>query len=462
MPTVLLSRCCFSVVSLLFLYKPLTETSMRSAHALAALLVVLDAAPLAAQQLPPIRPLGPVTHVSRKGLLGSVSMARPLSTGGVIINDITRRQLVLFDSALSTAKTIADASPTSANIYASPMAGLLAFTGDSSLFIEPRSLSMLVIDSKGDVARVMALPSPRDAPFMVGGPFGIAGFDPRGRIVFRGASLPVRPQSAVPTASVVPPAGPFADSAPVYRIAIASRERETLSYITIPKQSVSSTRDKTGKFTGMAILVNPMTVVDEWALLPDGRVAIVRGADFHIDWLELDGRWVSTAKIPYNWERLDDDAKQRVLDSTRVEAEKTREKLKAAIEANPADANRMAASAGLPGVMVVATNPDGASGRPTQEVMVPATNVVDSKYLSDYRPAFRMGAVRSDAEGNLWVRTTEPTDHGAIYYVINGKGQLIDRVKLPYGRVIAGFAAGVVYMGVEDEAGVRLERARIH
>jgi sugar lactone lactonase YvrE len=111
--------------------------------------------------------------------------------------------------------------------------------------------------------------------------------------------------------------------------------------------------------------------------------------------------------------------------------------------------------------MTVATIPEGGVGRPVQQTIVPSTAMVDAKYLADYRPAFRMGAVRSDAEGNLWVRTTEPTDRGAIHYVINAKGQLIDRVQLPYGRVVAGFAAGVVFMGVEDDAGVRLERARI-
>ena len=331
---------------------------MRTTLGLALLLVVVHAPPLAAQQLPPIRPLGPVTHVSPKGLLGSVSMARPLSTGGVIINDITRRQLILFDSSLTKVKTIADAAPTSANIYASAMAGLLAFKGDSSLFIEFQSMSTLVLDEKGEIARVMALPSNRDALFMVGGPFGIPGFDPRGRIVFRGAMLPVRnqaiapPAAAAPPAAIPPPAGPFADSAPVYRFDLASRQRETLAYLTIPKQERSPTRDKAGRINGMAILVNPMTLVDEWALLPDGRVAIVRGADFHVEWLELDGRWVSTSKIPYNWERLDDDGKQRVLDSTRVEAEKTREKLIKAIEANPNNANSMATAAGLPGVMM--------------------------------------------------------------------------------------------------------------
>jgi hypothetical protein len=79
----------------------------------------------------------------------------------------------------------------------------------------------------------------------------------------------------------------------------------------------------------------------------------------------------------------------------------------------------------------------------------------------DYRPVLLQGAVRADAEGNLWVRTTAPSKSGAIYDVINGKGQLVDRVRLPFGRVISGFGPGVVYMGVLDVVGARLEKARI-
>jgi hypothetical protein len=50
---------------------------------------------------------------------------------------------------------------------------------------------------------------------------------------------------------------------------------------------------------------------------------------------------------------------------------------------------------------------------------------------------------------------------GSVYDVINGKGELIDRVQVPAGRVIAGFGkGGVVYMGVKEGTGVRLEQAR--
>lgn len=419
--------------------------------ALAASLVALATAPLVAQQLPPVRPLGPITHVSPTGLLGAVSLVRPLSGGGVIVNDVRRRQLVLFDSSLSRVKVIADTSPTSEIRYTSGMAGLLSYRGDSSLFIDMQALAALVLDANGKVARVTALPSNRDAYAMVGGPFGNPGFDPDGRLVFRGSMMRVQPANRA-TGGVAPPSAPLVDSAPVIRLDRSSGSRETLAYVTIPKQSTSFIRDNLGKTTGAVILVNPFPVVDDWALMPDGRVAIVRGADFHVEWLELDGRWVSTTKVPYTWERLDDDTKAQVRDSVGLLLASEREKAMKALEADP--------KANLPGVIRMTTTVVEGM-RTTEQTLIATTTVVETKQLADYRPAFRMGAVRSDAEGNLWVRTTAPTDRGAIHYVINAKGQLIDRVQLPYGRVIAGFAAGVVFMGVEDDAGVRLERARI-
>ena len=41
---------------------------------------------------------------------------------------------------------------------------------------------------------------------------------------------------------------------------------------------------------------------------------------------------------------------------------------------------------------------------------------------------------------------------GAIYDVINGKGELVDRVKLPFGRVISGFGKGVAVPHVKHPA----------
>ena len=52
-------------------------------------------------------------------------------------------------------------------------------SGDSTLFIDPASLSMLLIDPNGKIVRVMSAPRAGDVGFLVGGPFGNPGFDRR-------------------------------------------------------------------------------------------------------------------------------------------------------------------------------------------------------------------------------------------------------------------------------------------
>ena len=88
--------------------------------------------------------------------------------------------------------------------------------------------------------------------------------------------------------------------------------------------------------------------------------------------------------------------------------------------------------------------------------MIPATD------LPDYKPAFLPGSTRVDAEGNLWIRTTQNVDARPVYNVINRKGELVDRVQIPANRILVGFGpGGIVYLAVRDGAIARLERARI-
>jgi hypothetical protein len=89
--------------------------------------------------------------------------------------------------------------------------------------------------------------------------------------------------------------------------------------------------------------------------------------------------------------------------------------------------------------------------------------LVSANELPDYRPAFANGSVRADAEGKLWVRVipTKPLTGGPEYDVIDRGGKLVDRVTLPRGTTIAGFGTGgIVYLGVRDQAGVHVVRAR--
>jgi sugar lactone lactonase YvrE len=82
--------------------------------------------------------------------------------------------------------------------------------------------------------------------------------------------------------------------------------------------------------------------------------------------------------------------------------------------------------------------------------------------LPDYKPAFLPGSTRVDADGNLWIRTTQNVDGRPVYDVVNRKGELVDRVQLPSNRVIVGFGAGgIAYLAVRDGAVARLERAKV-
>lgn len=90
-------------------------------------------------------------------------------------------------------------------------------------------------------------------------------------------------------------------------------------------------------------------------------------------------------------------------------------------------------------------------------------NMVPPNELPDYRPPFGQQSALGDLDGNLWVRTSAPVgDAGPIYYVISRDNEVLDRIQLPQGRIVAGFGkGGIVYLGVRDaEGNARLESAR--
>jgi hypothetical protein len=432
---------------------------------------------LAQQALPPAHPVGPIEHVTSEPMK-AVSAVRQVSGGRVLVNDIIEHRVLLFDSTLANAKPVADSTSSTANAYGSSPGGLIPYKGDSTLFIDPASLSMLVFDDAGKIARVMSVPRPSEAMFLIGGPFGQTGFDPSGRLVYRGNIMPQGPMGGRGKDGE-PMLPQFPDSAPIVRVALATRAEDTVAYYKLPPTKMNIVRTDNG-FTATST-INPMPVVDDWALLPDGTVAIVRGKDFHVDYIHPDGSKNSSEKIPFDWQRLTDDQKAAVIDSAKQVMEKRRADQLAKIQetrsAGGAGNQRVNVSGDGGGggggagqmvfVMRTAGGGDGGGATPptrggNQTVTMPPLQFVEPYELPDYRPAFTAGATRCDTQGNLWIRTTTVQDDRPMYDVVNEQGQLVDRVLLPPHRVLSGFGPGVVYMGVTDSTGaVHLERARI-
>jgi hypothetical protein len=430
--------------------------------------VTLGSAAGAQQTLPPVRPLGPVLSTSTEAL-ASVSQVRALPGGRVIVHDLTGRRVLLFDSTFKSVTVIADTTPATGSAYGSRLGGLVAFRGDSTLFVDPQSLSMLVIDPNGKIVRTMAAPLPNEVNALIGGQNGTPGFDPQGRLVYRAQFR------ATPAMMRQMTAGPFQmpqipESSFVVRVDLKSRKVDTAATFRIPKINVTVNRDdNTGRMT-VINTVNPMPWTDDWALLSDGTLAVVRGQDYRVDLVAPDGKVTAAPKLPFDWQRLSDEDKIAIIDSSRTAMEKLRAAQVAQMQAANPDVKASADTGkggrqrpqGEGATMTITMEGRGGGGTgPIGFTMPPAAFVTPSE-MPDYRPVFRQGASRGDADGNLWIRTSKMVNGGTVYDVISNKGELKDRILIPPGRVIAGFGpGGVVYMGVVDGTITHLERARV-
>lgn len=382
-----------------------------------------------------------------------------------MVNDLTARKVSLLDPTLAHSTVIADSTSATSMAYSSRLGGIIPYHGDTTLFVDPQSNSMLVLDGAGKVVRVMSVPKAQDATFLIGGPFGNPGFDPSGRLVYR---TMLRPKFAPPGADGKFAAPMSIDSAPIIRFDLDARRADTAGYIKVPAPRVSISSSE-GRMQ-VTMQMNPMSVTDDWALMPDGDIAVVRGADFRVDLLKPDGTVVKGEKIPFDWQRLNDSSKQAIVDSVRkvVEDARTRE---LAIVQGSASATAGSASGATTGGRAVIQMRVGdgppAAGAPASRsggtsIEIPPVEFAPLSEMPDYRPAFSAGAARADTDGNLWIRTSTVFNGAPVYDIVNSSGQLVDRVQLPAGRTIAGFGTGgFVYLAVRDgTVGVRLEKAR--
>ncbi|MEP6496215.1 MAG: hypothetical protein ABJF01_26335, partial [bacterium] len=393
------------------------------------------------QTPPPVRQLGQSDAESAGDIVSSIAALRALSTGEVFVNDITRHRVVMLDPLLRVLRIVADTAAATKRIYGSAATGLFPFRGDSTLFLDGAALAVFVLDSHGNTARVMGPPRPSDFGQLVGGAVGNTGVDTRGRLVYRmaGASRSERTRLGM-LGSASPP-----ESAAVVRFDFATRRLDTAAIVRIysPRIVAVTTRTDSSASIQLVPVLNPAPTVDDWAILADGTIAIVRGQDYHVDFVDVDNRKTSGGRIPFAWRRLADSDKVALLDSSKsLRARLITQGISMGVGVAPAPSIDPSTTQGSP-VTTAATGVD--PNKTTSDV-----RYVGSEELPDYQPVFAAGAVRADADSNLWVRTIppEPLSGGAIYDVIDRRGELIDRVQVPRGSTIAGFSpGGVILLG---------------
>lgn len=464
---------------------PLSKSNTLLRGALLGGLVALSAQSAAAQTPVPVRELSQPDAKSTDHF-GQIFGVRQLKNGGVLVNDAFRRQLVTLDPTFSQRSVVVDSAAEGGQSYGPRAAPLIPYLGDSTLFVDGQSSSLLVLDPSGKIAHVMSAPVAQDIGSLAGSGSGV---DAKGNLVYR---APIRitrngpPPGGPPGPGGMPAPVAPPDSSSIVRANFDTRVVDTIGKVKIQSGSRTNVVMVDGKPVATTT-INPLNTIDEWTVLSDGTIAFVRGQDYHVDFIHPDGRKSSTAKLPFDWKRLTDEDKQALIDSARTAQEKQAAAAKAAA-ANPSLAPRSSDGGGGGGEMrmtiVMAGGPTGggasmngggggaapmtfSSGGPGGPGNITMkTEFVPLKEIADYYPAIRQGAAKADLDGNLWILPTTSAQSKAgelVYDVLNTKGELFQRVRLPVGRSIAGFGHdGVVYLMHRDPAtGWYLERTKI-
>jgi hypothetical protein len=469
---------------------------------------------------PPIQRITTASALSTEPL-GNITSVRELPDGRILLNDGTRRRLLLMDTTLNLVEVVLDSLSEISNTYGTRPGALIPFRADTVLFIDPASYAIVVLDPAGKIVRVRSVWRVQDITYISSstGTYGFPRADAQGRIVYR---IPARPPTPVVISSDMPYYPQQPDSAFVVAVDLESRMLDTLGAIRIPVTRIEMRRTGGGGFTIESVM-NPLPSSDGWAILPDGRVAFVRARDYRIDYLNPDGSWTSSEKLPYDWQRLTDEDKDRLVDSVRtVQQRSALNTYTSAVirwvnqyaqdwppgftvpegyTLTPGFGRDWILPPGLsfpenyiyacpPGVepemtaLPIAVALAGAApaaarggpscypmnaaivGRVTPPAPVPRRiNIVPALELPDYRPPISASSsVRADEDGSLWIRTVppRPVPGGIVYDIVSPEGQLVNRIQLPPGYAIVGFGRDrIVFLSVRDASGIHLARVRL-
>jgi hypothetical protein len=413
----------------------------------------------------------PVVDLPQATVRSSVTFGGPIgvrqvSGGKVMINDGRSRQIKLFDSTLTNFALVSDSTPGTSIYYGPYGMQLIPYFGDSSLFGDFPSQTILVLNGRGDVAKTFA---PPPDPSAMGSLLGQrqSGVDSKGRLIYasQAGTMVMKgydPATGKSTARAVSPP----DSAPIVRADLDTRHIDTLGQVNRARLGghIAVVQRPDGKGEIFKSTVYPLRSPDEWAVLSDGTVGIVRSHDYHVDWISPDGARSSTPKLPFDWKRVSDAEKQKMIDSAKAanDVEANNAAVLAALAAPlppPSDAGAGGGGRGQRG-----GGGGGAGGR--RGGRGDLIEIASPSEIPDFYPPLRDGAALADMDGNLWILPTTSAQSKSgelVYDVVNPKRGLFERVRMPAGRSVIGFGPhGVVYLMTGDRAsGFYVERTTL-
>jgi hypothetical protein len=356
-----------------------------------------------------------------------INGVRELRDGRVIVSDPREKTVQLVDLKAGAAQKIGREG-SGPGEYALPMR-LLALPGDTSVVYDPLNRRFLVIGPDGKVGPFVSYEAePSSAGGRVRGiGMGARYTDARGRLYTAGPNFSIGPNGE-PTTS---------DTAPIIRLDRATKKADTLAWVFTPTTTIRTSQG------GANVSIragggNPYAEADDWAVTPDGRLAVVRVKNYHVDWYAPNGQKTAGPAIAY-------------------------EKLKVTEDDKKAFRERRATGQGMTFVMTEQRGPGGASTR-SAGVAPPANmQMPEPTDWPEVKPPFTGNATIAAPNGTVWVlRTRAAKDKIPTYDVFDATGKVVNRVALPADTRLLGFGNGTVYLARSDEDDLQyLQRYRM-
>ena len=367
--------------------------------------LVLATTPLAAQ-----RPLPPATIEFTEPL---TTLAGVVELGGdrIAVLDREEQRVVVADVRTGTVRPVARIGD-GPREYRMPWT-LMDLAGDSAAIYDAANRRLLVIRPDGTPGDFLGIPGTSSTVHLPMGPNGPAAIDHAGRFYWTGNRFDLRP-------GVRP--NSLADSVPILRQAAGARRPDTLGHLRRPNLGARGELDAADA-ERHARLAWPMR--DDWTVLPNGTVVVVRAPEHRLEVLEQSnrGRMIAlpAAALPLtSWLR------------SRWEARRCGER-----------------------TLAYRVRSDGSLSRPT--LTGGSAQTCGPHTWPEIVPGFLAGETVADPRGAVWIRRTPRTVRDASTYDIVPVTPQATRqvVTLPSGVRVVAVGARRIYAVRTDDDGLQ-------
>ncbi|MCC6770856.1 MAG: hypothetical protein IT360_06565 [Gemmatimonadaceae bacterium] len=350
-----------------------------------------------------------------------VSGLRELKDGRLVVIDSRDKivQLVDFKSGAGTKIGREGSGP---GEYAFPR-NVFALPGDTSGvydMLNSRTLVVLPNGKPGDFITTETSSGGGSGGMMRVGGSAPRFTDAKGRLYWSGQ--PFSPPS--------PGGGPpkTADSVPIVRYDRASKATDTMAYVRVAKNNVV-TSGSSGNVSMRVGMANPFQPRDEWAVTPDGRVAVLRSPEYRVEWHGAGGK-SEAAPIAYEKLKLTEQHKEQWRESRKQQTS----------------------------MMITVEN-----GQRSVRTGPPPSDMPDPGNWPEILPPFVDNATFVAPNGMIWVnRTRAANDDTPNFDVIDASGKVAMRVELPKNTRLVGLGNGTVYATRTDADDLQyLQRYRL-